>query len=93
MRHYYYIFKTDNLSGKTELVCGGAHKSILDCKNHFRIYCYGFMDCSIELHGKSHMTNGTHGDLSFTLRVDGKKDVEYFMLLDEEGQDLIHAIS
>ena len=38
------------------------------------------------------MVNGEH-DRSFRLTTsDGNKDVEYFMLLDEEGQNLIQEI-
>ena len=89
----YFIFKTDNLAGKTELVCGGSHDTIDACKAHFRIYCYGFMDCTIELLGRCSLTQGTHGNESFTVFVEGKKNTEYFMLLDEEGHKLIAEIS
>lgn len=87
----YYIFKTDNKTGRTINICNGSHDDERQCTMHFLCYLYGFMDGAFELLGRKgfDMVNGEH-DRSFRLTTsDGKKDVEYFMLLDEEGQNLI----
>ena len=95
MKHY-YIFKTDYKSGKTIHICNGGHETIFECSSHWIIYMYGFMDAAYEFlgYGNFEMDGGKHSQLSirFTTK-DGSKDVEYFMLLDKEGQDLINEIS
>ena len=96
MTHYYSIFKTDNISGKTILICGGSHDTIEECNIHWISFLYGFMDGAFELLGRNgfQMINGlVHKDRSFIIHIDGKKDVEYFMLLDEEADSLIKEIS
>ena len=89
----YYIFKTDRITGKTINICGGSHNNEEECNEHFLAYMYGFMDAAFEIlgHGKFQMMNGSRKN-SFTFSVDGKKDVEYFMLLDKEGTDKIFEI-
>ena len=90
----YYIFKTDNKTGRIVHICNGAHDDEQQCRVHWLCYLYGFMDGAFELLGDRNfkMDNGTH-DQSFRLYTeDGQKDVEYFMLLDEEGQNMIQEI-
>lgn len=60
MTHYYSIFKTDNISGKTILICGGSHDTIEECNIHWISYLYGFMDGAFELLGRNgfQMING-----------------------------------
>lgn len=85
----YYIFKTDLETGKPTHICNGSHKDERECRIHFQSYMYGFMDaCSATLgHGNFGLTKGNH-DQSFIFTFNGKI-IEYFMLLDKEGQDLI----
>ena len=89
----YYIFKTDNLTGKTIHMCNGSHNDERECKIHWQSYMYGFMDGAFEMLGRDNfqMMRGTH-DLSFRFTVDGKADTEFFMLFDQAGQDLIMEI-
>lgn len=88
----YYIFKTNNKTGETTHICNGSHDSVEDCNRHWRCYLYGFMDGAIEIVGGCNfdLSEGTHPN-SFRFAA-GEKDVEYFMLLDEEGQELIAEI-
>ncbi len=91
----YYIFKTDKGSGKTTNVCGGSHNDERECRIHWKSYMYGFMDGAFELLGRSNvfMVNGRH-DLSFEILIKSQQRiVEYFMLFDQEGEDLIREIS
>ena len=90
----YFIFKTDNLSGKTIHICNGSHDTEHECNIHFHAYMYGFYDGCVEAlgSGKFQFGNGTRKN-SFRFSVDGKLDVEYFMLLDQAGHDLIMEIS
>ena len=90
----YFIFKTDNTTGKTIHICNGSHNSEQECRTHWQCYMYGFMDGMFELLGRDNfqMTNGSR-PLSFRIVVDDKKDVEYFMLFDQEGHDLIMELS
>lgn len=93
---HYYIFKTDRISGKTTHICNGAHETIEACSRHWLCYMYGFMDAAFELVGRNNfdMTNEKQELNSFQLKTkDGCKDVEYFMLLDKEGRDLISELS
>lgn len=89
----YFIFKTDRLTGKTVQICGGGHNNEDECGAHFRAYSYGFMDAADEILGRSgyQMMDGSR-KYSFIFSVDGKKDVEYFMLLDAEGFNLIQEL-
>ena len=89
----YYIFKTDWNTGKTVNICGGSHDDELQCRQHWQAYMYGFMDGDYELLGRKNfdMMNGKR-TLSFKIHIEGKKLVEYFMLFDKEGQDLISDI-
>lgn len=91
----YYIFKTNNLTGRTDHVCNGSHETEAEINQHWLCYMYGFMDGAFELLGARNFTmeNGSHPLRSFQFSVEGKKNVEYFMLLDKEGQDLINEIS
>lgn len=90
----YYIFKTDNNTGKTDVICGGSHDTEDECIRHWRCYMYGAYDNALELfgHGNFQFMNGRR-TLSFHLHIDGKKDVEYFMVLGDEGLKLIDEIS
>ena len=40
----YYIFKTDNKTGRTIHICNGSHDDERQCTMHFLCYLYGFMD-------------------------------------------------
>lgn len=93
MKKNYYIFKTDKVTGKTTHICNGSHDSEHECRIHWQSYMYGFMDQAFELLGAQNfqMRQGEH-ELSFELYVpqlDGKC-IEYFMLFDKEGRDLIY---
>lgn len=92
----YYIFKTNLDTGKTYFICGGSQDSYEDCARHFRSYSYGFMDGAVEICGSGGylMANGNH-QLSFLFgtKAAGRFQVEYFMLLDQEGQELIDKIA
>ncbi len=91
----YYIFKTDKVTGKTVHICNGSHNDERECRIHWQAYMYGFMDGAFEILGASNVKI-LSGDAkhSFTLFVESqKKCVEYFMLLDKEGQDLVYEIS
>lgn len=91
----YYIFKKNLSTGKVVNICGGSHDNYEQCAAHFRAYSYGFMDGALEICGHDGylMTNGNHY-LSFLFGVKAAGyQVEYFMLLDQEGQDLMFKIS
>ena len=90
----YYIFKTDNLTGRTILICNGSHASEAECNLHFHAYMYGFYDGCVEAlgSGKFQFMDGTKPN-SFIFSVEGKMNVEYFMLLDEDGVNLIKEIA
>ena len=91
----YYIFKTDWSNGITTIICNGSHDTELDCRRHWQCYLYGFMDGAYELLGRGNfeLQNGKR-TLSFQILIKTTgKLVEYFMLLDKEGQDLIDEIS
>lgn len=89
----YFIFKTDNLTGKTIHICNGAHDTERECRIHWQSYMYGFMDGAFEILGRENfqMMNGSH-ELSFKFSIDGKKDVEYYMLFGQAGHDMIMEI-
>ena len=90
----YYIFKTDNISRKTIHVCNGSHDTEHECRIHWQSYMYGFMDGAFEILGRENfqMMEGSH-KLSFQFSVDSKMNVEYFMLFDEDGVNLIKEIA
>lgn len=90
----YYIFKKDNLTGRTIHICNGSHDSEHECRIHWQSYMYGFMDGAFEILGRENfqMMEGIH-KLSFQFIVYGKMNVEYFMLLDEDGVNLIKEIA
>ena len=90
----YYIFKKDNLTGRTIHICNGSHDSEHECWIHWQSYLYGFMDGAFAILGRENfqMMPGSR-PLSFLFSVDGKMNVEYFMLLDEEGVNLIKEIA
>lgn len=90
----YYIFKTDNLTGRTIHICNGSHDSEHECRIHWQSYMYGFMDGAFEIIGRDNfqMREGRY-KLSFQFIVDGEMNVEYFMLLDEDGANLIKKIA
>lgn len=90
METYYYIFKTDNLTKKSSLVCCGHHNTVEECSSHWIYYMYGFMDAVLELSGVSI----TQGSSERSFRVNAlDKDVEYFMLLGQEGNDLVYKLA
>ena len=89
----YYIFKTDNNTDKTIHICNGSYDTMGECRRHWLAYAYGFMDCAFEVYGAGNFRmNGNTIDNEFTFIADGK-NVSYFMLFDEEGQELIKKIS
>ena len=90
----YYIFKRDNNTGKTTPICNGIHDTQKECLNHFLAYMYGFMDAAIEMVGANNY--GMVSDYkdenrpSFRFTVPSQnKNVEYFMLFDQAGHDMI----
>lgn len=89
----YYIFKTDNRTGKTIHICNGSHETERECRVHWQSYLYGFADGATELLGglNFELTNGTHKH-SFHFVYKDKMDVEYFMLLDDEGHKLVYDL-
>lgn len=89
----YYIFKTDNKTGKTIHICNGSHDDEKQCRIHWQAYLYGFMDQATDLLGglTFGLQKGTH-DHSFRFTYKRKMDVEYFMLLGNEGRDLIYEL-
>ena len=91
----YSIFKTDyNNLGKTILVCGGSHDSEQECRIHWQSYLYGFMDSAFELLGHDNFTM-EQGDRPMSFKfvcMNGQKNVQYFMLLNEEADNLIKEI-
>lgn len=89
----YYIFKTDNNTDKTVLVCNGRYGTTGECRRHWLAYEYGFMDCAFEVYGAGNFTiKGSIVGYKFTFRAKNK-NVSYFMLFDKEGQELIKKIS
>ena len=70
----YFIFKTDNLSGKTIHICNGSHDSEYECNIHFHAYMYGFYDGCVEALGSGkfqferNFSGLTAGKSSHTLR-------------------------
>ena len=91
---HYWIFKTDNKTGRTISICGGCHDTEAECRAHWVAYLYGFMDSATELLGglSFKMDNGTH-EHSFRLTYKDEKDFEYFMLLDDEGRDYHYELA
>ena len=89
----YYIFKRDYLTGKTMIICNGSHNDERECRIHWQSYMYGFMDGAFEMLGRDNfqMQAGTH-KLSFLFTAVGR-NVEYFMLFDQAGRDLIEEIA
>lgn len=89
----YTIFKTDHLTGKTINICGGSHDDERQCRAHWQAYMYGFYDQAVELLGSGafQFMQGSR-PLSFRLSIEGKKDVEYFMLLGDAGHELIQEL-
>ena len=90
----YFIFKKDNNTGNTIHICNGGHDTKEECLNHFHAYIYGFMDAAYELVGAGNF--GMETDYkdsnrpSFRFTVPSQnKDVEYFMLYDQAGHDMI----
>ena len=95
MRKSYYIFKTDLATNKTVHICNGSHDNEHECLLHWQAYMYGFMDGAFELLGRKGfeiLPSTRHELRAFEILVPGKKHVEYFMLFDKEGQDLIYEI-
>lgn len=90
----YFIFKKNLSTEKTILVSSGSHDTEEQCSEHFHWYMYGFMDGAFEILGLDNfqMMSGSR-EFSFQFSVDGKMNVEYFMLFDQAGHDLIMEIS
>lgn len=90
----YYIFKTSKNTGRTVHICNGSHNDERECRIYWQSYMYGFIDGAFEILGASNVQiiRGEH-KLSFEIyiKTDGKC-VEYFMLFDKDGQDLISDI-
>ncbi len=98
MRSYYYIFKTDHLAEKTTYICGGAYDYEESCDKHWRIYSYGLCDAFSDRFGHQYSAViGTHErSVRFKLKATGSEDplfdTEFFMLLGNEGQELIYDL-
>ena len=90
----YFIFKRDNNTGKVESICNGVHDTKSECLAHFRAYMYGFMDAANEMVGIHNYGMGAdykepdRPSFHFTV-PDQNKDIEYFMLFDQAGHDMI----
>lgn len=91
---HYYIFKTDNNTDKTVHICNGSYDTKDECRRHWLAYTYGFMDCAFEVYGAGNfeMAGDIMKDCKFTLHAKAK-NISYYMLFDEEVQDLILKIS
>lgn len=88
----YYIFKTDKVTGKTVHICNGSHETERECRIHWQSYMYGFMDGAFEILGAKNvqMMQSKEHNLGFELHIPAKQHtVEYFMLFDKAGRDLI----
>lgn len=89
---HYWIFKTDNKSGRTISICNGSHDTEAECQCHWRAYSYGlcdgFQECLGEVRGSFQL-----GEHELSLRIiNGEKDVEYFMLLNDEGKNFHYEL-
>jgi hypothetical protein len=89
----YFIFKKDLTTGYITPICNSWRDDLNEIDRHWFGYMYGFMDGATEILGIKgyQMLEGTH-QLSFRFSAPGKS-VEYFMLLDQEGQALMDEIS
>jgi len=95
MNTHYIIFKTDKVTGKTINICGGCHNTKEECLIHWQSYMYGFMDGAFEMLGRDNfgMMESREHKLGFEFHIPEKKHtVEFFMLLDEEADELMKEI-
>jgi len=91
----YYIFKSDKVTGRTVHIDNGSHNDERECRIHWLSYMYGFIAgacdilgvCDIQFRQGEHVLS-----FEFYIKKEGKC-VEYFMLFDKEGQDLISDIN
>lgn len=90
---HYWIFRTDNKTGRTTSLCNGSRDTEEECFAHWISYLYGFMDSAAELLGglSFKMDSGLHRH-SFRLTYKDEKDIEYFMLLDDEGKNFHYEL-
>lgn len=87
----YFIFSRNLSTGITIAICNGCRADKDSAAAHWVAYMYGFMDAEREFTGKSDMKEGST-EKSFIIRKNGI-EIEYFMLLDDEGRDLLYKIS
>jgi hypothetical protein len=87
----YYIFKKDLTTGYITPICNSMRDDLEEIERHWLAYTYGFMDGCFEILGGQYvgMRPGSTKH-SFILHIEGRHEVEYFMLLDQEGRDLIY---
>lgn len=90
MEHY-YIFKTDRTTGKTVHICNGSHETREECRRHWQYYMYGFMDAMNEI-GCLIRESDTPGQTVHSFIAD-YINAEYFMLMGDEGRNLIFEIA
>ncbi|MBQ3812853.1 MAG: hypothetical protein II841_04735 [Bacteroidales bacterium] len=99
----YYIFKKvfskQNIFGEVSEISGGVHETIQDCKRHWWAYMYGVMDAARDILGGAVSTYRVdeleYGKADFAFTVtdnEHKRRIQYFMLLDEEGERLVKEI-
>ena len=91
----YFIFKTDKVTGKTASICNGSHETEELCRIHWQSYMYGFMDGAFEMLGRENfqMMQSNEHKLGFEFHVPAKgHTVEFFMLFDEAGHQLIQEL-
>ena len=87
----YFIFKKDLTTGYITPICNSWRDDLNEIDRHWFGYMYGFMDGCFEILGGQYvgMRPGS-SERSFILHIEGRHEVEYFMLLDDEGRDLIY---
>ena len=93
---YYYIFKTNKVTGEITHICNGSHEGEDLCRIHWQGYMYGFMDAAFEMLGRENfqMMESREHKLGFEFHIPANNHtVEFFMLFDDAGQQLIQDIS
>ena len=91
----YYIFKTNKVTGETTHICNGSHDTEELCRIHWQSYMYGFMDGAFEMLGRENfqMMQSREHKLGFEFHVPAQNHtVEFFMLFDKDGQQLIQDL-
>ena len=87
----FYIFKKDLTTSYITPICNTTASNPEELDHYWNEYLVGFMDGCFEVLGGRYvgMRKG-NSERSFILHIEGRHEVEYFMLLDQEGRDLIY---